>query len=171
MISKTDAESNPTIILGDFNFDLLSDTCNTRFKNLLATFNLVQLITVPTRPVSRSLLDHVYVSHKDNVSISGTLPISISDHLPVFVNWTTRSNFSNSNEHKYIDYRSINNFSAEQFEADLKNIPWNTLDMFTDINEAVEHWYSLFNDCLNNHAPLKKSVSKESINLNGFPVK
>jgi hypothetical protein len=41
-----------------------------RFKNLLATFNLVQLITVPTRPVSRSLLDHVYVSHKDNVSTS-----------------------------------------------------------------------------------------------------
>jgi hypothetical protein len=49
-----------------------------------------------------SLLDHVYVSHKDNVSTSGTLPISISDNLPVFVNWTTRSNFSNSNEHKYI---------------------------------------------------------------------
>ena len=43
--------------------------------------------------------------------------------------------------------------------------------MFTDINEAVQHWYSLFNDCLNNHAPLKTSVSKESINLNGFPVK
>jgi hypothetical protein len=93
----------------------------------------------------------------------------MSDHLPVFVNWTTQSNFSNSNEHKYIDYRSLKNFSAEQFVADLKNIPWNTLDMFT--NEAVEHWYSLFNDCLNNHAPLKKSVSKESINLNGFPVK
>jgi hypothetical protein len=106
------------------------------------------------------LLDHVYVSHKDNVSISGTLPISISDHLPVFVNWTTRSNFSNSNEHKYIDYRSLNNFSAEQFAADLKNIPWNTLDMFIDINEAVEHWYSLFNDCLNNHAPLKKACQK-----------
>ncbi|CAB4022001.1 Hypothetical predicted protein, partial [Paramuricea clavata] len=155
MISKADADGNPTIILGDFNFDLLSDTCNTRFKNVLATFNLVQLITVPTRPVSRSLLDHVYVSHKDNVSTSGTLPISISDHLPVFVNWTTRINFSNSNEHKYTHYRSLKNFSAEQFVADLKNIPWNTLDMFTDVNEAVEHWYSLFNDCLNNHAPLK----------------
>jgi hypothetical protein len=70
-------------------------------------------------------LPPVYVSQKDNVSTSGTLPISISDNLPVFVNWTTRSNFSNSNEHKYIDYRSLKNFSAEQFEADLKNIPWN----------------------------------------------
>jgi endonuclease/exonuclease/phosphatase family metal-dependent hydrolase len=70
MISKTDADGNPTIILGDFNFDLLSDTCNTRFKNLLATFNLVPLITVPTRPVSRSLLDHFYVSQKDNISTS-----------------------------------------------------------------------------------------------------
>jgi hypothetical protein len=32
--------------------------------------------------------------------------------------------------------------------------------MFTDINEAVEHWYSLFNDCLNNYAPLKKKHVK-----------
>ena len=99
------------------------------FKHINYSWSFVvtrgQLITVPTRPVSRSLLDHVYVSQKDNVSTSGTLPISISDHLPVFVNWTTRSNFSNSNEHKYIDYRSLKNFSAEQFEADLKNIPWN----------------------------------------------
>ena len=133
----------------------------THALKIFATFNLVQLITVPTRPVLRSFLDHVYVPQKDNVSTSGTLPISIGDHLPVLINWTTRSNFSNSNEHKYIDCRSLKNFSAEQFEADLKNIPWNTLDMFTDINEAVEHWYSLFNDCLNNHAPFKKSVSKE----------
>jgi hypothetical protein len=160
MISKTDADDNQTIILGDFNFDLLSGTCNTRFKNLLATFNLVQLITIPTRPVSRYLLGRVYVSQKDNVSTSGTLPISISDHLPVFVSWTTRSNFSNSNEHRYIYYRSLKNFSAEQFEDDLKNIPWNTLDMFTDIYEAVEHWYSLFNDCLTDHAPLEKACQK-----------
>jgi endonuclease/exonuclease/phosphatase family metal-dependent hydrolase len=79
MISKTDADGNPTIILGNFNFDLLSDTCNTRFKNLLATFNLVQLITVPTRAVSRSLLDHVYVSQKNNVSTIWNLTDTISD--------------------------------------------------------------------------------------------
>ena len=40
--------------------------------------------------------------------------------------------------------------------------------MFADINEDVEHWYSLFNDCLNNHAPLKKKRVKRVNQLEWF---
>ena len=35
-------------------------------------------------------------------------------------------------------------------------IPWNTLDMFSDPNDALEQWYALFNSILDTHVPFKK---------------
>ena len=55
---------------------------------------------------------------------------------------------------------AFKDFSADNFVADLNNLPWNTMEMFTDVNEALEHWQALFNDVLNSHAPLKKKRVK-----------
>ena len=119
---------------------MLSQSCSKRFKTLFSSFNLHQLITVPTRPISGSIIDHIYITHKDNVFKSGTLPIGLSDHLPIFVTWFIRGNFPKSSSHKSIFYRSLKDFSADNFVADLNNLPWNTMEMFTDVNEALENW-------------------------------
>ena len=156
MLFNADNAGIKTIILGDFNFDLLSmSSCSTRFIDLFSSFNFHQLISVPTRPVSGTLLDHIFVSNKENVLNSGTLPVSLSDHLPVFVTWKTRNNITKSFCHKPISYRSLKTFSAENFLADLNCVPWNTLDMFTDLNDTLDHWYALFNTVLDVHAPFK----------------
>lgn len=158
MLTKADSlQDNQILILGDFNYNLLDKSSNSiRFLNIFQSFNYKQLITVPTRPVSGSLLDHIFVTHQDNVMKSGTLPITLSDHLPVFVNWKSRSNTAVMSGHKPILFRSLRNFSVDKFLSDLQCIPWNTLDMFTDPNDTLEQWYCLFNNVLNLHAPFKK---------------
>ena len=60
LLNKIDSEGSQSIILGDFNFDLLSQIpVNSRFVDLFHGFNYTQLITVATRPISGTLLDHI----------------------------------------------------------------------------------------------------------------
>ena len=66
----------------------------------------------------------------------------ISDHLPVFVSWKFRSIKSKLPGHKTITFRSTKNVSIDNFLSDLDRVPWNTLEMFNDPNEALEQWYT-----------------------------
>ena len=86
---------------------------------------------------------------------SGTLSLSLSDHLPVFVSWKSRSIKSKVPGHKTITFRSTKNISIDNFLSDLDRVPWNTLEMFNDPNEALEQWYCLFNSVLDIHMPFK----------------
>ena len=88
---------------------MLSQSCSKRFKNLFSSFNLHQLITVPTRPISGSLIDHIYVTRKDTVFKSCSLPIGLSDHLPIFVTWFIPGNFPKSSikKHNNLHLRAI----------------------------------------------------------------
>ena len=147
-----------TIVLGDLNFDLLETPRPSPTKHYLSLFQSLgfdQLITKPTRPISNSLLDHIFVSHKDFVLQSGTLPIFLSDHLPVFVCWKSRCSFSKQSGHKILHIRFRKTLSIDTFLNDLSCAPWNTLEMFRDPNDALAQWYSLFNNILDSHAPFK----------------
>ena len=43
----------------------------------------------------------------------------------------------------------------------LREAPWDISFVFRDADDIVESWYKIFNDILDNHAPLKsKSVKK-----------
>ena len=46
--------------------------------------------------------------------------------------------------HKTITFRSTKNISVDSFLSDLGRVPWNTLEMFNDPNQALEQWYCLF---------------------------
>ena len=64
---------------------------------------------------------------------SDTLSLSLSDHLPVFVSWKSRTIKSEVPGHKTITFRSTKNISFDNFLSDLDRVPWNTLEMFNDI--------------------------------------
>ena len=86
---------------------------------------------------------------------SGTLSLSLSDHLPVFVSWKSRFIKSKVPGHKTITFRWTKNISIDNFLSDLDRVPWNTLEMFNDPNEALEQWYCLFYNVLDIHMPFK----------------
>ena len=110
-------------------------------------------ITVATRPISGTLVDHIFTNDKASVLKSGTLSLSLSDHLLVFVSWKSRSIKAKVPGHKTITFRSTKNISVDSFLSDLGRVPWNTLEMFNDPNEALEQWYHLFNNELDMHMP------------------
>ena len=156
LLNKIDCERSRYIILGDFNIDLLNQIpVNSRFIDLFHGFNYTQLISVATRPFSGNLLDHIFTNDMASVLKSGTLSLSLSDHLPVFVSWKSRSIKSKVPGHKTITFRSSKNFSIDNFLSDLDRVPWNTLEMFNDPNKALEQWYCLFNNVLDIHMPFK----------------
>ena len=161
LLNKIDCERSRSIILGDFNFDLLNQIpVNSRFIDLFHGFNYTQLISVATRPISGTLLDRIFTNDMASVLKSGTLSLSLSDHLPVFVSWKSRSIKSKVPGHKTITFRSTKNISVDNFLSDLDRVPWNTLEMFNDPNEALEQWYCLFNNVLDIHMPFKARRGK-----------
>ena len=135
MLSHSDCKNLFTVVLGDLNFDLLEMPRPSATKNCL---NIFQLITKATRPISNSLLDHIFVSQKDFVTDSGTLPLSLSDHLPIFVSLNSRSNIFKQPGHKTLHIRSRKSLSIDAFIDDLSCAPWSTLEVFNDPSEAIE---------------------------------
>ncbi|XP_068697561.1 uncharacterized protein [Montipora foliosa] len=158
MLSHSDCKNLFTVVLGDLNFDLLEmprPSATKNYLNIFQTLDFEQLITKATRPISNSLLDHIFVSQKDFVTDSGTLPLSLSDHLPIFISLNSRSNIFKHPGHKTLHIRSRKSLSIDAFIDDLSCAPWSTLEVFNDPSEAIEQWYLLFNDVLDTQAPVK----------------
>ena len=87
-----------TVLLGDFNINLMSATPHTNpcflpMRDLPGKFNFTQVVTEPTRctNVSSSIIDHVYLSEASLLQSCLTLPpLGSSDHncLLVKLNWS-----------------------------------------------------------------------------------
>ena len=91
-------------------------------------------MSVSTRPVSGTLLDHVLDNCSDNVLESGTLSLTLGNHLPFYVSLKSRAIKLQFRGHKPMCFR--NNFSVDAFLADLECLPQSTMDMFSEPNEA-----------------------------------
>jgi exonuclease III len=74
------------IILGDLNIDLLKND-NKDWTNCMKACGYKQLIKTATRVTNQtaSLIDHIYVSTKENISNYGNIDIPLSDHQLIFV--------------------------------------------------------------------------------------
>ena len=44
-------------------------------------------------------------------------------------------------------------FNEKQFKASLKQVPWDTIFTFDDLDDMVESWESLFNQVLDSQCP------------------
>ena len=77
-------------------------------------------MSVFTRPVSGTLLDHVLVNCSDNVLESGTLSLTRSYNLPFYVSLKSKAIELQSKGHKLMRFRSKKNFSVDAFLADLE---------------------------------------------------
>ena len=55
----------------------------------------------------------------------------------------------------YITTRSFNRYQPDKFYADASQAPWSVLDMFDDVEDKLNAFNLLFNDILDEHAPVK----------------
>ncbi len=151
------AECNHVTVSGDFNIDLLkSDADSNTWLELMENYQFSQLINEPTKVTNKSttLIDHILTTTSDKVRCTKDPKIGISDHSPTVVVY--KDNFGRKGTHITIKYRSEKNFDKDNYLLDLANCEWVVLDNVVNVNKALEHWYQMFLDIVDKHAPLKE---------------
>ena len=126
--------------------------------------NFRQLVTETTRPASTTCLDHIWANRPERVVNIRCPNICISDHLPVLAMRLYKHCSPNKgHQHKSFCYRDFKNLDHAKFIEDLEEAPWDTAFLFDDVEDIAHGWYSILNEVINAHVPLKhKRVRSES---------
>ena len=94
----------------------------------------------------------IITSNPRQVIETGIMPSSISDHdLPYVVLRLQRGRPRST----YMTARSFKGYKADWFYKDLSNVPWSFLDIVDDVEDKLYACNILFNDILDEHAPIK----------------
>ena len=146
------------ILTGDINVDLLRPEKSEirKYKEILDSLNLEQLVIKPTRPThdSATLIDHIITNMKQ-VTHTDVLPAPlISDHDAPYICVNVRvprfvPRFKMIRNERY--------FNKDAFIKDFDELPLNIVYAFDEPDSQVDILNSLFRECLDKHAPLKRT--------------
>ena len=146
------------IILGDLNCDCLKSELKQteRMYEFLMENELTQMIAEPTRATSTSssLIDVLITSTPNSFERTGVLSTSFSDHLPIYGVLCGPS--VKPVKHRCIETRSFSRQSMERFNADLELVPWNVVEIFSDIEDKYYVWHTLFPAIFNEHFSIRR---------------
>jgi len=157
LLEKLAITPSKLLILGDFNFHVdTTDPTAVRFINLLESFNLTQLVTVPTHK-SGHTLDLVICREDEKILNNLTIidPV-ISDHLAVRCSLSLNKP---AFERKELSYRKLRSMDLSKLKDDIANS-----DLLLSVNHPIEledlvdKYYSELSSVLNKHAPIKKRI-------------
>ena len=162
---KLDQEDKESIIMGDTNCNLLSQTFDHKgehLKFITETYQYIQLIDQPTRITSstRTLIDHIPTNKPNIITKHGVLHVGISDHSLIYA---THKHNTLKADPKIIESRQFKNFDCDAFIEDIKETPFHFASFMHDPNEMWDVWKSLFLEVINKHAPMRKR--KVKVNL------
>ena len=137
-LKTADSEGKETLLAGDINCNLATNSCDynaSTLKFLYDAYQHSQLISDFTRisKSSKTLIDHFITNEPQNISISGILPVSISDHNLIY-GVRKFPNFRSNPE--YISSRNMKGYDRDIFLYDLKNVPWDLLSISDDPNKT-----------------------------------
>ena len=143
----------PLLITGDININLMKDS--SLANNLRAEYHLTQLITEPTRVTKTitMLIDHIYMSSKDLVAVSGVFKPHVSDHRLIFCTLTYAQN--PRCPRCLVNYRNIKGVDAEAMNVEIQAQPWSLLHAFDDLDDVVDTFYDLYRTAWDKFAPIK----------------
>ena len=155
-------EGKEIIIMGDFNIDLSKP--NTKWINNYTIHHLEQLIDRPTRITahSKTLIDHIYVNTKQNITEICCPYYACSDHFPICLTWMKKNVKIPKTGHKEINFRSFRTFNSDLFMFDLINSDLNYVYQIRDPDQALNHWIKTFLTIYNKHAPIQSKRVKHT---------
>ena len=170
-----------TYILGDFNINMYhNNRCIVCDDNMISSkflshdvknYNqfctisglkqLVQSLTRSTCSTS-TLIDHILIIAPSRVSQKGVINVGVSDHQLMF--YTRKISRIKTGAHKYLNFRSLKNHTADYYKEVLKQVDFWNYGNFSHVNEACLIFFSKINDSYwQNHSLLKQaSKSKYS---------
>jgi hypothetical protein len=162
-LDKIKKENKKTLVIGDFNFDLLNHERNdniSNFLNMMLENGLQPCITEPTRIVSGnkpSLVDNIFSNSAEPV-ISGNLYQTVSDHMPNFVIY---DNAKQAKKRVFTKRRSTKNVDILAFQNDLLQLIMYKIINLDEFEDACNHTHKMSLQILNKHFPLKILTKKE----------
>ena len=158
------AKSN-TILIGDFNINLLEHQTHQETGNYLATMQSLNFIPVISRPTRypegnqngcQSLLDHIYVNFT-LPSLSGIIKYDITDHLPVFLNVLLPQPHQNLNYK--VKFRIFNDANRSLFTRNLSYIDWEQLlSADENVNINFDRFYDTLRNIYNQCFPVTTKI-------------
>ncbi|CAB3993520.1 Hypothetical predicted protein [Paramuricea clavata] len=123
--------------------------------------SMTQLVNFTTRPPSNTCLDHIWCTTEDNIVRISVPQIGLSDHFPVCFIRKFNGGLCKAKSHLTIKYRCFKMFDSAKFIKDLENVPWQELAAIdTDPDAALDTFERLFNNHINDHAPMKEKRVK-----------
>ena len=129
----------------------------------------IKQIDRPTRITTNSetLIDHIYVTTKQNIAEVCSPVCGCSDHLHICITGFKQGVKIPKAAHKEIRYRCFTHFDKDAFLLDLVHSQLSQVYQYTDPDEALEFWYKTFSSVYNKHTPFmtketRKQVHKET---------
>ena len=174
-INMINKENKLCFICGDININALSTNHNNsvNFFNVLMSENYIPKITIPTRitDYSATLIDHIFMKYDSKTvcekTVSGNLVSDISDHLPNFLLYGTKSKQPKLAEKQFIRvYNKKNKANFQKYLQDTNN--WETFNRLSDCNDATEEYFKVVNKGFELNFPLKPLSKKRSKNKSWF---
>lgn len=145
--------------MGDFNIDLKKSSSDTeKLLEISGCNGMMNLINKPTRITndSSTIIDHFWTNDTDSVQKIDTF-VGVSDHFGIAISINQNPS---KNEHQIVTYRDTKHFNSELFAKAISLVPWQSSFVFEDVNDQYAHFCSLFNEIIDEHAPLKTTKIK-----------
>ena len=145
------------LLLGNFNYSFTrNDSTVKRYKSMLSSFSLEQLIKNATRvtATTSSVIDHILTNCKSKISACGVLDYSFSDHQVIFcVRGSIQKSFSPPITKTV---RSFANYSVSIFREELRKINWSSVYLAPNVDIALENFSFLFQSAVDRIAPFRR---------------
>ena len=171
MINKIKKENKKTMIVGDFNHDLLNHEKNnevSKFLNMMIENSYQPCILEPTRIIlgnKPSLVDNIFSNSVEPVT-SGNFYQKITDHLPNFVIF---NNTRPQKQKEFVKKRCPKpNFDIAKFQTDLLELILHKIVNFDEFYKAFDYSHKMILNVLNEHYPIK-ILNKKEIELERKP--
>jgi len=153
--------TNYIVVVGDFNFDILSKSrVLSDYINTLSDFHFIQHVVDPTRVTSTSatLIDHVVTT--PNLTVSRCYQaVGLSDHhcqiLEVDVPVVRLLSHS-------VMVRSFRNCPWNEVREFLSTVPWQVIDIYDSVDDMWCFISCILHECLDQFAPLHSVQCKKS---------
>ena len=130
------------LFAGDFNADVSEPDKPPKngrtLLDMLDIFNLHCLITEPTRKsrTSQTTLGLILTNNKRNIVASGVVDTYISDHSLIY---TILRSLAPRARSRKICFRSLKNFSQENFVRHMQIVPFHIIDVFDDFSSTTQY--------------------------------
>ena len=112
-----------------------------------------------TTITSRTLIDLIITTWKYLISISGAIPLGISDHDLIYANIRPKNKRPPPKHIRARDYRKLD---PEKFRGDVESAPFHVASVFDDADDILWAWQMLFTNICNDHAPWKEVKIRNS---------